>query len=253
VTVPGSADAAGVGRFGAARASGADVVSFVFVNADRPVPLQRFALVHALAHLVLGHGDVVDRRIEWSRATPPEAEANDFAEEFLAPVGAVARWYDRHDDPQPDVDVLLQLAGAFGITFWAALYRSRAANRLGPKPYARLSAELRARQWELLPEQSFRGGLRDTLSTLSDEAPLPGSGVEGVGGVRPRRTRRSPPAAARAERQAAVPAVLRVPAHLRHWTLQALRGGRLSLEQAAAVLRRPAADLAAELERLGLE
>ena len=70
-------------------------VPFVFVNAARPVVLQRFALAHAFAHLVLGHGDVVDQRIEWSRNVPPEAAANDFAEELLAPVRAVQRWYER--------------------------------------------------------------------------------------------------------------------------------------------------------------
>jgi transcriptional regulator with XRE-family HTH domain len=239
----GGARRAVSGRDLTARA-GADTVSFIFVNADRPVALQRHALVHAFAHLVLGHGDVVNRRIEWSRATPPEVEANDFAEEFLAPADAVARWYDRHGDPQPSVDVLLELAGAFGITYWAALYRSRAAGRLGPKPHARLSHELRARQWELLPEQSFRGGLRDTLSTLGEEAPLPPSGAEGVGGVKPRLTRST---------AGSEPAVLRVPARLRLCTLQALRGGRLSLEQGAGILHRPPAALGAELERLGLE
>ena len=212
------------------------------MNADRPVTLQRHALVHAFAHLALGHGDVVDRRIEWSRATPLEVEANDFAEEFLAPAEAVARWYDRHGDPRPTVDVLLDLAAAFGVTFWAAYYRSRAAGRLGEKPQAQLMRELRARQWELLPEQSYRGGLRDTLSTLSEESPLPPPGAVGVGGV-PAPLTRDPGA----------PAVLRVPGRLRVWTLQALRSGRLSLEQAAAVLRRSPADLAAELERLGLD
>ncbi len=246
VTVPGAVGAgdAEPRRRDAARRPDDEAVSFIFVNADRPVALQRHALVHAFAHLVLGHGDVVDRRIEWSRATPPETEANDFAEEFLAPADAVARWYDRHGDPQPSVDVLLELAGTFGITFWAALYRSRAAGRLGPKPQARLSQELRARQWELLPEQSFRGGLRDTLSTLGEEAPLPPPGAEGVGGVKPRLARST---------AGSGPAVLRVPSRLRIWTLQALRGGRISLEQAAATLHRPPADLASELERLGFE
>ena len=75
-------------------------VPFIFVNAARPVVLQRFALAHAFAHLVLGHGDVVDQRIEWSRNVPPEAAANDFAEELLAPVRAVQRWYERRAAPR---------------------------------------------------------------------------------------------------------------------------------------------------------
>ena len=74
---------------------------FLFVNAARPVVLQRFALAHAFAHLTLGHGDVVDARIEWSRNNPREAAANDFAEELLAPVRAVRRWYERRGEPGP--------------------------------------------------------------------------------------------------------------------------------------------------------
>jgi hypothetical protein len=106
---------------------------------------------------------------------------------------------------------------------------------------------LRARQWELLPEQRLRGGLRDTLSTLSDEAPLPPAGAIGVGGVRPRLTRDAAAAGAFA------PAVLHVPSRLRVWSIQALRSGLLSLEQSAAAQHRPPTDLAAELERLGIE
>jgi transcriptional regulator with XRE-family HTH domain/Zn-dependent peptidase ImmA (M78 family) len=222
----------------------ADGTAFVFVNAVRPVTLQRFALVHAAAHLVLGHGDVVDERIQWSRGEPLESEANDFAEEFLAPVIAVARWYDRHGDPRPDVDVLLDLAAAFGITPWSALYRSRAAERLHGKLQSMLTHELKAREWALLPQQALRGGLRDTLSSLSEEAPAPLAGTKGVGGV---------PAPDHLTRDPGPPAVLRVPGRMHRWALQAVGQGRLSLEQAARMLHRQPDDFAAELTRLGIE
>ena len=89
-------------------------VPFIFVNAARPVVLQRFALAHAFAHLVLGHGDVTDDRIEWSRNVPPEAAANDFAEEFLAPVRAVQRWYERREARRlVRLEDLLDLGNAF--------------------------------------------------------------------------------------------------------------------------------------------
>jgi Zn-dependent peptidase ImmA (M78 family) len=237
-----------VARAGGETPVAADVVAkdvaFVFVNAARPVTLQRFALVHSLAHLVLGHGDVVDERIVWSRAEPFESEANDFAEEFLAPVLAVARWYERHGDPRPSVDVLLDLAATFGITPWAALYRSRAAERLNPKLQNRLAHELRGREWSLLPEQALRGGLRDTLSALGDEAPAPLSGAKGVGGVP------APPHLTREPRPAAV---LRLPPRMSAWAMRAVQEGRLSLEAAAGVLHLSPADLAATLQRLGIE
>lgn len=204
-------------------------VPFVFVNAARPVVLQRFALAHAFAHHVLGHGDVVDHRIEWSRNVPPEAAANDFTEEFLAPVRAVQRWYERRDVPRwVRLEDLLDLANAFGISAWSALFRSRAAGRLHGKQFHVLRGEMRRLEWELLPRQAYLGGVRDTLSVLTPAEALPSGEYGG-------------------------PAVLRVPAPMRAWTLSALQGGRLSLEDAAAFLRIDVPVLADQLDRLGLE
>ncbi|MGE5228526.1 MAG: ImmA/IrrE family metallo-endopeptidase, partial [Deltaproteobacteria bacterium] len=206
-----------------------DGVPFIFVNAARPVVLQRFALVHAFAHLVLGHGDVVDHRIEWSRNVPPEAAANDFAEELLAPVRAVQRWYERRGSPhRTGVDDLLDLGNAFGVSAWAALYRSRAAGRVQGKQFHLLRSELRRHEWDLLPRQAYLGGLRDTLTHLTPDEALPPGAYGGA-------------------------AVLRVPAAMRAWALSAVSGGRLSLEGAAAMLRLEPGDLARQLARLGLE
>ena len=204
-------------------------VPFLFVNAARPVVLQRFALAHAFAHLVLGHGDVVDRRIEWNRNVPPEAAANDFAEELLAPARAVRRWYERRAlSRRLRTDDLLELGNAFGISAWAALYRSRAAGRLHGKQFSALRADLERHEWQLLPRQAYLGGLKDTLSQLTPGEALP----QGKYGA---------------------PAVLRVPAPMRAWTLTALMGGRLSLEDAAALLHFDAATLADQLDLMGLE
>jgi transcriptional regulator with XRE-family HTH domain/Zn-dependent peptidase ImmA (M78 family) len=205
-------------------------IPFVFVNAARPVILQRFALAHAFAHLVLGHGDVVDERVEWSRNVPPEAAANDFAEELLAPVRAVQRWYERRGPAlRPvDVDDLLALGNAFGISAWSALYRSRAAGRLHAKQFQLLRGELQRHEWEVLPRQEYLGGLRDTLAHLTPGEALPPGEYGG-------------------------PAVLRVPAAMRAWALAALRSGRLSLEEAAAMLHLETGALAVQLARLGLE
>lgn len=213
-----------------AAAFAAGDVPFVFVNAARPVVLQRYALAHAFAHLVLGHGDVVDESIGWSRSNPREAAANDLAEEFMAPVRAVQRWYDRHPlpDRRPSVDALLDLANAFGISVWAALFRSLAAERVTPRQTALVRSEMRSREWELLPHQAFLGGVRDTLTHLTpDEVLEPGAFGR--------------------------PAVLRVPAQMRTWALRAVRARRLSLEDAAAALHIESGALAQQLARLGLE
>ena len=205
-------------------------IPFVFVNAARPVILQRFALAHAFAHLVLGHGDVVDERVEWSRNVPPEAAANDFAEELLAPVRAVQRWYERRG-PAPGpvaLDDLLGLGNAFGISAWSALYRSRAAGRLHARQFQALRGELQRHEWEVLPRQAYLGGLRDTLAHLTPGETLPPGAYGG-------------------------PAVLRVPAVMRAWALAALRSGRLSLEEAAGMLRLETDAFAGQLARLGIE
>jgi hypothetical protein len=47
--------------------------------------------------------------------------------------------------------------------------------------------------------------------------------------------------------------VLRVPAAMRSWALAALRGGRLSIEEAADILRVEPSGFAEQLARLGLE
>jgi len=205
-----------------------DGAAFVFVNAARPVVLQRFALAHAFGHLVLGHGDIVDERIDWGRGHARESETNDFAEELLAPAAAVAGWYDRHGDPAPDVDTMVELANAFGISFWAAMERSNAAHKLSRKRQTGLTAELRRLEWHLLPRQAFLGGLKDTLTALTPEEVL----LRGAYGP---------------------PAVLRVPARMRAWALRALACGRLSLEAAAGLLSLDAETLAGELERPGVE
>ncbi len=167
-----------------AAAFGVAGVPFVFVNAARPVVLQRFALAHAFAHHVLGHGDVVDRRIEWSRSVPPEAAANDFTEEFLAPVRAVQRWYERRAVPRAvRLEDLLDLANAFGISAWSALFRSRAAGRLHGKQFHVLRGEMQRLEWELLPRQAYLGGMRDTLVAPHAGRGAPAGGLRRAGGA----------------------------------------------------------------------
>ena len=94
---------------------------------------------------------------------------------------------------------LLELGNAFGISAWAALYRSRAAGRLHGKQFSALRADLERHEWQLLPRQAYLGGLKDTLSQLTPGEALP----QGAYGA---------------------PAVLRVPAPMRAWTLDRADG-----------------------------
>ena len=205
-------------------------IPFVFVNAARPVILQRFALAHAFAHLVLGHGDVVDERVEWSRNVPPEAAANDFAEELLAPVRAVQRWYERRGPAPGPVD------------------EGRPA---GPRQRLRHQRLVHA-----LPLPGREPAARQAVPAPQGRAPATRVGGAAAPGVprRPARhacpphTGRGPPAgrvrraggAARAGRHA------RLGAH-------GAAHGRLSLEEAAAMLHLETDAFAAQLARLGLD
>ena len=173
-------------------------VPFIFVNAARPVVLQRFALAHAFAHHVLGHGDVVDRRIEWSRNVPPEAAANDFAEELLAPVRAVQRWYERRAAPR-------WLASRIS---WASATRSASAPGRPSTAHGRRAGCRASSSTSSAPScggtsgscchaRRTWAGSRDTLAHLTPDEVLPQGEYGG-------------------------PAVLRVPAAMRAWALAAL-------------------------------
>jgi len=156
----GGAARGGAGTAARAGAGGAAAVvdrPFVFVNGfGRPVALQRFALAHEFAHLALGHGEAYDERLDWSGRSRRETSANAFAEEFVAPLSAVRRWFEmdgeaagsrataREPAASPDpgaahaaaspadpaaatVDLIVCLANHFGVSFWVARYRAKAA------------------------------------------------------------------------------------------------------------------------------
>ena len=223
---------------GAAAAHGrgptASARPFVFVNGfGRPVALQRFALAHEFAHLALGHGEAYDERIDWSGRSRRETDANAFAEEFVAPLAAVRRWFEmdgeaagpaasrglaatpsgaaRSDSTAAALDAVIRLANHFGVSFWVARYRAKAAGILSsPTQLRNVDQMLRARDAQWIPRQLFLGGLRDTLSVLTAES-RPGqsrnpwriapNGVRVPDACAPRSWRCSRPASCRSSRQ----------------------------------------------------
>ena len=243
------------GGGGAAVATAAPARAFVFVNGfGRPVALQRFALAHEFAHLALGHGEAYDERIDWSGRSRRETDANTFAEEFVAPLAAVRRWFEmdgeaagpaasrglaatpsgaaRSDSTAATLDAVIRLANHFGVSFWVARYRAKAAGILSsPTQLRNVDQMLRARDAQWIPRQLFLGGLRDTLSVLTAES-RPGQ---------PRNPWRIAPNG------------VRVPGRMRAQVLALLEAGVVPLEQAAAWLRIDTAGLRAQLERFGVE
>ena len=250
----GAAQSVGAAADGATAAA---VRPFVFVNGfQRPVALQRFALAHEFAHLALGHGEAYDERLDWSGRSRRETDANAFAEEFVAPLPAVRRWFEMDGeaagsravacdpaaspaDPaaqsavtSDQLDLIVRLANHFGVSFWVARYRAKAAGILsGPTHLRALDQQLRAREAQVIPRQLFLGGLRDTLSVLTAES-------------RPGQSRNP---------WRIAPDGVRVPGRMRAQVLALLEAGAVPLEQAAAWLRIGLADLRAQLEQFGVE
>ena len=53
------------------------------------------------------------------------------------------------------MELVVDLANHFGISFWAARYRLRAAGRLPTRRLRELDDRLRRQEWELIPRQPF--------------------------------------------------------------------------------------------------
>ena len=116
---------------------------------------------------VLGHGDVVDRRIEWNRNNPPEAAANDFAEELLrAGARRAALVRAPRSTPRPGATTICSPSA----TPSASAPGRRSTVRAPPAGCTASSSPACAptcerHEWQLLPRQAFLGGLRDTLTS----------------------------------------------------------------------------------------
>ena len=135
---------------------------------------------------------------------------------------------------EADLQTIVRLANHFGVSFWVARYRAKAAGAItSPTRLRELDALLRERQWQLIPRQLFLGGVRDTLSLLASEARSAGGGGE--------------------DRLRMAPRGVRVPGSMRSQVLGLLERGEAPLEQAAAWLRIDPADLRYQLEQLGIE
>lgn len=113
-------------------------VPFVLVNADHAPVRQRFTLAHEYGHHRLDHGARVDEHIDWNSRDPREREANEFAAALLMPEQAVSGWFSAHDQPDVDLETLVRLAAAFGVSAKAARVRLQRLKRLTSK--ARINA-----------------------------------------------------------------------------------------------------------------
>jgi hypothetical protein len=96
--------------------------ALLWVNGAQALVRRRFTLAHELGHLRLGHGGTpVDSAAILAGDTrdPREVQANAFAAELLAPRAGVRAMVSG----EPGLETVAAIAGRYGISMLAALYR----------------------------------------------------------------------------------------------------------------------------------
>jgi Zn-dependent peptidase ImmA (M78 family) len=119
---------------------------WVIVNADDPVPRQRFTLAHEYGHHYLGHGDTYDTSSYASDSQPKEVQANYFAGAFLISAGALDRALERLRRPALDFEVMVALAIYFGVSARAMRIRLETLGRLKPAEILELDRRIESKE-----------------------------------------------------------------------------------------------------------
>lgn len=190
---------------------------YILVSSAMALVRQRFTLAHEFGHHILGHGSLVDDDSTLRDFTrdPKEVQANYFAAEFLAPERAVINWMEAHGKPDVDLEVVVRVADAFGISAAAARIRLEAARFIPKRRSNELKADIDQGEHKYLEDRLGLGELTDKLWRAQGHVP-------------------------------------RKPAPLFLRALQAYEQGFLDLERTAEVLEMPAPDLEAELAKRGI-
>ena len=119
---------------------------FIFLNGDERLVRQRFTLAHEFGHERLGHSSVVDRTesIFGSTTNLDETQAKYFAGEFLLPKRALESWLDRQQFEQIDLEVIVRLAAAFGVSAMTVRVRREICERITKSEASALDTEITA-------------------------------------------------------------------------------------------------------------
>lgn len=138
--------------------------TILWVNGTNPPGRQRFTLAHELGHLRCRHDGQVPvetfKTLGGKNTEAREVQANAFAAELLAPKCAVRAWAEGRD---PELDDVIELAGAFGMSAIAALYR---LNSLGlVSHYQELQARILDEEQELPVPTPLSDGIASAFAT----------------------------------------------------------------------------------------
>lgn len=139
----------------------------VFLNGAQAVVRQRFTLAHELGHVRLGHegphedamGTLGDEGYD-----PVEVQANAFAAEFLVPrTGLEAH---RAGEPEPNLDVVVELACLYGVSALMLLNRLARLKLVGEERRRQLRAEIDANLHFLVQDLRSCEAKEDGLTPL---------------------------------------------------------------------------------------
>jgi len=147
------------------------VGALVWVNGTHSVERQRFTLAHELGHVRCNHDHTpVDtyETLSGKSHDPREVQANAFAAELLAPKAGVSALVDG----EPTLEDAVRIAGHFGISPIAAVYRLRTLQLVSDRRGDQLEAEIAEglHQYIDRPEP-----IHDGLADLEDYPRLPDS------------------------------------------------------------------------------
>lgn len=145
--------------------------AFILLNGNDPVVRRRFTLAHEFGHATMGHRSAVDRvETMFGSKDPQEIQANYFAGEFLAPERAVSTWLELQERPELDLEAVVRLAAAFGISAESALVRLDIVSSLTPKKKRQLKEEIERGTHTRL---ASRLGIHPIADSLAGENSLP--------------------------------------------------------------------------------
>lgn len=117
---------------------------FIFLNGGEPLVRQRFTLAHEFGHYRLGHSPVVDKTesIFGLAKNLDEIQAKYFAGELLLPKPALESWLERQQFGQIDLEVVVRLAAAFGVSAMTVRVRLEVCRQISKSQASALDAEI---------------------------------------------------------------------------------------------------------------
>ena len=146
---------------------------FIFLNGREPLVRQRFTLAHEFGHDRLGHLPVVDKTeaIFGKTNDLDEIQARYFAGEFLLPRPALESWLERQQATSIDLEIVVRLAAAFGVSAMTARVRLEICEQISKNQANVLDEAIRAGDHSRLHR---RLGLDETADRLAQaQAELP--------------------------------------------------------------------------------